>query len=271
MKKKIVIKRRPPTDEPGPKGFLSTGSSLLNMAISGHPDGGIPLGKYALLVGDSTSGKTLLSMTILAEAARNPELRGHRLVYDNVEDGMMMDIPGLFGTKLAERIEPPKKAKDGEPIYSESVQEFYYHLDDNLKKGPVVYILDSMDGLTSESEETHFQKAKKAAQAGKAAKGSYGDGKAKANSAGLRKALAGLRDTGSILIVIAQTRDNLDAGLFVPKKTRSGGHALRFYATVEVWSSLGGPIKRTVRGKERKIGDRIIFRVKKNRITGRLG
>ena len=102
------------------------------------------------------------------------------------------------------------------------------------------------------------------------AKGDYGDGKAKINSSGLRACLPRLRDTGSILIIINQTRDNINAGLFESKKTRSGGHALTFYATLELWSSVGGKLKKTVRGKDRVIGITSKIAVKKNRLTGRI-
>lgn len=253
------------------KKFLSTGCTLLNLACSGSPFGGYMKGKYYFLVGDSTSGKTFFSMTCMAEATRNENFKDYRLIYDNVEDGMLMDIPRLFGTEVNERIEPPATDDDGDPVYSGTIEEFYYNLDDAIKQAtPFIYVLDSMDGLSSEAEGKKFGEQKKASRSGKEAKGSYGDGKAKKNSSGLRRALAGIRDTNSILIIIAQTRDILDAAPFGPKKTRSGGHALKFYASVEIWTSLGGQIKRQVRGKQRKIGDKIRIRLKKNRVTGKL-
>ena len=228
-------------------------------------------GKYYFLVGDSTSGKTFFSMTCMAEATRNENFKDYDLIYDNVEDGMLMDIQRLFGAEVERRIEPPSTDDDGLPVYSETIEEFYYHLDDRIKTGrPFIYVLDSMDGLSSEAEGKKFGEQKKAHRGGKESKGSYGDGKAKKNSSGLRKALSGIRDTGSILIIIAQTRDILDAQMFGPKKTRSGGHALKFYATAEIWTALGGQIKRQVRGRQRKIGDKIRIRLKKNRVTGKL-
>lgn len=253
--------------------YLSTGSTLLNLAISGRPDGGIPAGKYAYFVGDSSSGKTFLALTTLAEAQISSHFRGYRIIFDNAEDGALMDFNRYFGQAVAERLEPAGVDKDGEPVASTTIEEFYFHLDDALdraEKGkPFIYVLDSMDALSSDYEGKKFGEAKTAAKKGRDAKGSYGDGKAKMNSTYLRRAISRLRDTGSVLIIISQTRDNIDAGMFEPQKTRSGGHALKFYAAVEIWTSVGGKLKKTVHDKDRQVGIVARLTVKKNRITGK--
>lgn len=254
------------------KDLLSSGSTLLNLACSNNPFGAFMKGKYYFLVGDSTSGKTFLSMTCFAEAMRHPFFKDYRLIYDNVEDGCLMDLEKLFGRKVADTVEPPAFSDDDEPVYSFMVEEFYYHLDDAIKEAksengkPFIYILDSMDSLSSEAEDDKFEEHKKAHEKGTQAAGSYGDGKAKKNSTGLRRVLNGLRDTGSILMIISQTRDNLGFGF--EKKTRAGGHGLKFYATTEIWTSCAGEIKKTVRGQKRSIGVKALCKVKKNRITG---
>jgi RecA/RadA recombinase len=251
------------------RNLLSTGSTLLNLACSGNPYGGFLRGKYYFIVGDSTSGKTFLSLTCFAEAVHNKSFKKHRLIYDNIEDGCLIDVDTLFGEDVADRIESPSQTKDGAPIYSRTIEEFYYHIDDAVKKNkPFIYVLDSMDGLSSEAEESKFNEHKKAHRKGTQSPGSYGDGKAKKNSEGLRKVLSGIRKSGSILLVLSQTRDNLGFGF--AKKTRAGGHALRFYATVEFWSSVLDTIKKTVKKKKRSIGVHISVEVKKNRITGLL-
>lgn len=244
--------------------LLSTGSTLLNLACTGQWHGGFMPGKYFFIVGDSASGKTFLSMTCFAEACINPAFDRHRLIYDNVEDGCLLDVERLFGRKVAARIESPARDQ-----HSRTVQEFYYHLDDAIERGdPFIYVLDSMDSLTSESELAKFGQQKAAFRKGREVPGSYGDGKARVNSEGLRKALIGLKSTGSILLIISQTRDNIGFGF--EKRTRSGGHALRFYATVEIWSRVMKRLKRDVKGKTRNIGVRVGLTTKKNRITGKL-
>ncbi len=253
--------------------LLSSGSTLLNLACTNNPYGAFAKGKFIFFVGDSTSGKTFLALTCFAEALRSPEFKDYRLIYDNVEDGCLIDLEALFGRKVATRVQPPAYDNNKAPIHSFTIEEFYYNIDDVInttKEGgpPFIYVLDSMDGLSSIAEGDKFKQHKEAYRKGKQVAGSYGDGKAKKNSEGLRKVRKGLLDTGSILIVISQTRDNIGMGFEI--KTRSGGHALRFYATHEIWTSLGGKIKKTVRGKERDIGIHTRVRLKKNRYTGQL-
>jgi len=250
--------------------LLSTGSTLLNLACTGNWKGGFAKGKYFFVVGDSASGKTFLTLTCLAEAAINPAFANYRFIYDDVEGGALMDIERFFGKQVAMRLSPPRKDVNGIPIYSQTAEDFYYHLDDCLLGDrPCIYILDSMDGLSSEYEGEKFKERKTAARKGKNVSGSYGDGKAKINSAGIRSMLYRLRDTGSILIVVNQTRDNVGGGMFEPRKTRSGGYALTFYATVELWSSVTKKITKMVRGTQRTIGVNCRVKVKKNRFTGR--
>jgi RecA/RadA recombinase len=262
--------------------LLSTGSTLLNLACSENPYGGFLKGKYYFLVGDSASGKTFLSMTCFAEATQNKHFKDYRFIYDNVEDGMLMNVEHLFNEQVADRIEPPGMTKDGTAIFSSTLEEFYFNVDDAIATGtPFIYILDSMDSLDTEADDKKFDQQKKAyrkAQARAAGEadtekvekvaGSYALSKAKGNSASLRKVLKGLRDSDSILIILSQTRDNI--GAMYGGKTRSGGHALRFYATTEIWSSIGEHLKKVVRGKSREIGVRVELRVKKNRQTGKL-
>ena len=268
--KQTLKTRKPKMEEVlGADNFLSTGSTLLNMALSGDPKGGFCKGKYFFLVGDSSSGKTFLSLTCLMEASLNPAFDNYRFIFDDVEGGALMDIAKFFGPQVVERMEPPARDKQG-PIYSATIEEFYFHLDDALQhKKPCIYILDSMDSLSSDYEEKKFLEKKKAHRKGTQAKGDYGDGKAKMNSSMLRPRIADIKDTGSILIIINQTRDNINAGMFEAKKTRSGGHALTFYATAEIWSSMGAKIVKNVLGKKRQVGVISNIRVQKNRISGR--
>jgi hypothetical protein len=264
--KEILLSRR---ERPTLEGALSSGSTLLNLACTDRPDVGFLIGGYYYIVGDSTSGKTWLSLSCFAEACRNKAFRDYRLIFDDVEGGALMDIEHYFGKEVARRMEPPK-VKKGQPVFSDTVESFYYHVSDCLSEGkPFIYVLDSQDSLSSDSAAKKFLKQKKASEEMEEAAGSYGDGKAKYHSEHLRQVLSGLRRTKSILIVIGQTRDNLGFGF--EKKTRAGGRALRFYANLEVWTSVEGKIKKTVREKERTIGANCLAEVRKNRVTGKVG
>jgi RecA/RadA recombinase len=252
------------------KDLLSTGSTLINLGCTGFREGGFVKGRYYFWVGDSSSGKTFFARTCLAEATINSEFNKYRLIYDDVEGGALMDTVKFFGQRLADRIEPPSLDKGGEPMYSETIEEFYYNLDDVIEEGkPFIYVLDSMDGLGSIAEQDKFSANKKKVRKGEDPTGSYGDGKAKVNSSSLRPIIPGLRDSGSILIILNQTRDNIGAGPFQPQKTRSGGHALTFYATIELWSSVGLDIKKSVNKKDRVVGTNLRIKIKKNRASGR--
>lgn len=248
---------------------LSTGSSMLNLACTGDIRYGFLTGHYYWFCGDSDSGKTFLCLTCFAEAANNPEFDGYRLIYDAPEGGALMDIERFFGRRVLERLEPPARCDDGTPRHSSIIQEFYFNVDDAVRDGrPFVYVLDSHDCLSSKEEATKFDEIKKAYRRGKEKKltGTYGDGKAKFNSANLRKLMGPLESSGSILIVISQTRDSFS---MFESGSASGGRALKFYATLQLWSTQAGKIKRNVRGKDRQLGINAKVRVKKNRATGR--
>jgi RecA/RadA recombinase len=269
LKSRLLTKRTPEMDDSkvSQKELLSTGSTLLNLACSGRASGGFRKGKYYLIVGDSDSGKSFLSMTCFAEASINPNFADYNLVYDNTEDGMLADMEKFFGKEVKRRLKPPALDKHKEPMFSATVQEFYYNLTNWLGKGPCIYVLDSMDALSTEEELEHFEKRKKAHEEETQASGSFGMSKAKANSAGLRIARPMLKETGSILIIVSQTRDRIGFGF--EKKTRSGGHAQKFYTTVELWTSIKAKLKTKYKNKTITIGTLSQVKVKKNRQTGR--
>ncbi|GAG08986.1 unnamed protein product, partial [marine sediment metagenome] len=130
--------------------WVSTGSVLLNLACSGRSYGGFAKGHYYFVVGDTASGKTFLSLTCLAEASINPNFDDYRFIYDNGEDGALMNIARFFGQRVADRMEPPAM-ENGEPVFSRLAEDMYFHLDDAVEDGrPFIYIQDSMDVLDSE-------------------------------------------------------------------------------------------------------------------------
>jgi hypothetical protein len=266
LKRELTRKRKtePP---PGPEDFLSSGCTVLNLAASGSRRGAFAAGHYYWLVGDSTSGKTFLGMTCFAEAMRNSRFQDYRLIYDQPEKGALMDIQRYFGTAVAERLEAPTPAGES----SKTIEDFQDNLDDAVLAGkPFIYLLDSADALGSESEDDKFEEQKAARRKGRDPKGSMTDGKAKKHSSGLRRILRGLQKTGSILIIISQTRDNINpfTAKFNPK-VHAGGKALKFYATLEIWSSVKMKIRRPVKGKDRTVGVMVKLVTKKNRFTGK--
>jgi len=249
---------------------LSTGSTLLNLACTGRPDEGFLPGNYYYLVGDSSSGKSFLSLTCLAEAANHPTFQDYRFIFDNAENGALMNIRKFFGKRVAEKLEPPKGTIT-KPEYSRTVEDFYYNVDDAFESGtPFLYILDSMDALSSLDEEENFEESKKAREKDKKAPGSFGTSKARVNSSHLRILFNRLRKEGrSILLVISQTRQNIGYGAMFNPKTRGGGQALTFYAAMEIWTSVKGHVKTKAKGRDVEQGIYCSARTKKNRLSGK--
>lgn len=259
------VKRKPPK-------LLNTGSTLLNLACSGRIDGGFPAGEYILFIGDTDSGKTWACLNCFAEAAISKHFSGHRFIYDGPEGGALMDIERYFGKKVFEKLEPPAIHKDGTRKDSETVEEFYYNVSDALAKDePFIYVLDSVDSLTSKADAKKFRQQRRAYQKEEDAKGSYGTAKAKVHSEFVRTLPTKLKRTGSIVIIINQTRDNIGfTAMFGEKKTRSGGRALEFFACMRLWSSVKKKLKKQLKnGKKIQVGNLVRVQVKRSRLTGK--
>lgn len=278
--KKALLAKKPKAKPDADSDFLSTGSTLLNLAITGNPFHGFRKGLVYRLVGDSGALKTWLVLTSMAEAVNSPSFKSHRIIYDNGEEGAQMDMPRYFGRRMAERLEAPRTV-NGKPKYSGKIEEFYFNVDDALHEDdPFIYGLDSMDSLSSEDETKKFDQLKRfarkdrkkqeeAIESGKEPKGSYGDGKAKKNAANLRRIIDPLREKESILLIISQAKDNIGAGFWEDSKTASGGKSLKFFSSVEIWTSVKRELTKNVRDKKRQIGIVVTCWVRKNRTTGR--
>lgn len=249
--------------------LLSSGSTLLNLACSGKWSGAFLKGNYYHFVGDSQAGKTWLALATLAEASISKAFGHYRLIYDNGENGALMNIERFFGSELAEKLEPPSKGRDDVPVFSTTSEELYFHIDDAVEYGePFIYVQDSLDVLDAEADAEKFTADKRAYRKGKETKGTYAMDKAKVNSSRLRRVINGLRKTGSILFVISQTRDNIGPGATYNPRTYAGGRSLKFYAQLQIWYAVKKKLTKEVRGKERQLGILSKIDVKKNRLTG---
>lgn len=259
--KKAVVEEEDIEDEPfDPADFVSSGSTLLNLALTNHPDCGWKLGRMANIIGDSGAGKTVLCVTGLAETANNDKKKDVALLFDDAENAFEFNVRKMFGRKTEERLEqidPP----------SDNIEQFGDNLSDAVKQGdPFVYVLDSFDSLGCEDDTKHIESERLIRQ-GKSkgkSKGSYGTAKPKLASQLLREECGKLSQSKGALLIISQTRDNLSPFSF-EKKTRSGGRALKFYATHEVWVIYTGAIKQ----RDRLVGAETELKVRKNKITGK--
>lgn len=252
-----------------PEDLLSSGCSVFNMAATGTTKGAFVKGHYIHFVGSSGSGKTWQALTILAEAANNKNFDDYELIYDGPENGAFDTIFKYFGAKLKSRIVNPKLEKDLQTS-SKTTEDFYFTLHTLQKnKKKFVYVLDSMDALHSAADEAKLDEdASKHAKGKKSEKGSYGTGKAKDNSTYLRSIVNKLSETGSILIVISQTRKTIGMGAMFNPETYSGGDALTFYSHMRVWTKIKKTLKKDINGKKYVYGNILQYTIKKNRIEG---
>ena len=259
----------------GADNLLSCGSSLVNLACSGNADGAFLKGRYYIIVGASGAGKTWMTHAIFAESTIHPVFRKYRLIRDIPESGADFDVERFFGRKTASRIEeawPGRTDEHGNPIpNSRTVEEFYDNVNRKLDEAEqagtgIIYVLDSMDALGSESFSKSVEENMQAREKGAEVKGSYGDGKAKVNSQRLRDICLRLDVSGSFLFIICQERDAI--GALHAGKTFSGGNALLFYACLQLWMKRLSPITAAIGGKARNLGTMTKCQVMKNRLTG---
>ena len=238
--------------------LLSTSSTLLNLAFSGKASGGIPKGTVIHYVGDSDSGKTFFGLSLFAEAAKSKHFKDYDLRFWNAEGGAMMDRIHFFGDAVAERLQEENP---------ETVEDFFHSMDDAFESDrPFVGLLDSMDALYPKAWLKKFKQNKKEAADGKDESGGYGMEKAKILSENLRRLRSRIRKSGSILVIISQTRDNV-GGVF-EKRTVSSGKALKFYSALQLWTTYKETLKKSVRGVPRPIGIVSKIDIKKNHING---
>jgi RecA/RadA recombinase len=238
---------------------LSTGNTLLNLALTDTVDVGYLPDNYYYYVGSSRSGKSWTAFTCFAEACANKAFKDYSLVFHDIENGAQFDVAHYFGSATAKRVEYRTP---------EHLEAFYDDMDASLEKGPGIHILDSMDALRPAAEAKTIKRQAAARAKGDKDVGTYGTDKAKINSARIRNVVNRLQKHGSIFLMISQTRDNIGFTAQLNPTTRSGGKSLTFYAHLEIWTSVVEKIRVKVNAKDRTAGSVIRAEVKKNRQTG---
>lgn len=262
----IIEKTEKPVEkrEYDEKDLIPTGSTLFNLACSDAPFGGWRLGKMSNLIGDSSSGKTFVALTTLAEASKLDRFKEYELIYIDVEEACEFDIPYLFGNSLYERMQI--YSKHTKPRKVETIEDFIDFIIALSDAGkPYIVILDSFDALTSEDDIKKALEDKKAREKGKEPSGTYGVSKPKAFTKFCSLNLGKIAELDSFLLVVSQTRDNLGFGAMFKPKTRSGGNALKFYSTHEIWLS----VDKAEKDLNLKIGHGVQAKFTKNKLTGK--
>lgn len=243
--------------------FIPSGSIMLNLAITETLNNGFPLGRISTVPGGSTSGKTILALSCLAECCLIDRLEDHLLIHDDAEERQDFNTEKLFG-ELYNRLQNPPNG------ISETVEDWQNNVMYLIKeKKSFIYILDSFDALSSQAElEKEMRRALESAKTEEGARkiaGSYNMEKAKGVGKIFRMIKRGLADTDSAVIVTQQIRQKINTGFGKPYTT-SGGEAPFFYSHVRPWLTKTETLKKN----GQKIGVKTKANIEKNSITGKL-
>lgn len=225
--------------------LVSSGCSLLNLALTNTVDVGYRTGRIVNIVGDKSTGKTLLAIEVMSYAYHMLRKKyDMKLIYDEGE--------AAFDKEYASKLGLPIDKIDFRE--SETVEEWYVSLEKEVeskeKKDFTIYVLDSLDALVSEEEmEQDFNKS------------GFGMSKQKQMSKLFRRLVRKLRSNNILLIIISQLRDKIGV-TFGETKTRAGGRALDFYASQIIWLY---EIKKVKKGNL-VVGLDIKAKIKKNKL-----
>jgi RecA/RadA recombinase len=248
--------------------LIPIGSTMFNLACSNNAFGAFKKGKLANLIGDSHAGKSILAMTMLAMCANMSRFDDYKLIYDDIEEADDFDHEYMFGKNFDKRVEAPKYI-EGQPDFSGNIEDWQDNIHTFLEqKTPFIYVTDSFDALHSEEDEKKAVEQYNDRKKGKETKGTFGTAKAKSASFALRRIRKKLKHTNSFILIVSQTRDNINAVSFAPK-TRSGGKALKFYSSHETWGAVVKSLDKTVDGIKDIIGTNTRWKFTKNKLTGR--
>lgn len=231
--------------------FIGTGSSMLNLAISGQVNGGWPLGDMANIMGPSDVGKTLIMLTMFAEAVKDKRFDKYDFQYQAIETGLYFPLREMFGENI-ERMEIFKKS----PY---TIQEWQAMMLEKTKK-KYIGVLDSINALTTKDDL-------KAASDGQIGKGGYRTEVPIVLSSILSPIVGSLQKHNSLLLTVSHAKKGLDP--YGPKWRKSGGASVDLFSSVVVLLTKIRDIKEKIRGTEEKLGEYIQAKIMRSRITGK--
>ena len=217
-----------------PVEVISTGCLTLDMALG---IGGVPRGRIVEIYGPESSGKTTVSLHIIAEAQKN----GGIVAFIDAEHALDPKYAQNLGVNL-------ESLYVSQPDTGEQALEIAEQL---VKSGAIdVLVVDSVAALTPKAEiEGDMGQAQMGAQA-------------RLMSQALRKLTAIINKSKTCVIFINQLRDKVGV-MFGSPETTTGGKALKFYASIRLDIRKGEPIKD---GKE-VIGNKTKAKVVKNKLA----
>jgi recombination protein RecA len=213
---------------------IPTGSLGLDIALG---IGGLPRGRIVEIYGPESSGKTTLTLHIVAEAQK----RGGVCAFIDAEHALDVNYAKKLGVKTDELLV-------SQPDFGEQALE----ITDMLVRSNAVdvIVVDSVAALTPKAE----------------LEGEMGDAhvglQARLMSQALRKLTAAIAKSRTMVVFINQIRMKIGV-MFGSPETTTGGNALKFYSSVRLDIRRIGAIKKD----EDVVGNRTRVKVVKNKMA----
>ena len=213
---------------------VSTGSLGLDIALG---VGGLPRGRVIEIYGPESSGKTTLTLQVIAQMQKV----GGTCAFIDAEHALDTGYAQKLGVNLQEML-------ISQPDTGEQALEI---VDALVRSGSVdLVVIDSVAALTPKAE----------------LEGEMGDSlpglQARLMSQALRKLTATIKKTNTMVIFINQIRMKIGV-MFGNPETTTGGNALKFYASVRLDIRRTGSIKKA----EEVIGSETKVKVVKNKVA----
>jgi recombination protein RecA len=213
---------------------ISTGSLALDIALG---SGGLPMGRIVEIYGPESSGKTTLTLELIAAAQRE----GKTCAFVDAEHALDPIYAGKLGVNIDELLV-------SQPDTGEQALEI---CDALARSGAVdVLVVDSVAALTPKAE----------------IEGEMGDShmglQARMLSQAMRKLTGNLKQSNCMCIFINQIRMKIGV-MFGNPETTTGGNALKFYASVRLDIRRTGSIK----DGDEVVGNETRIKVVKNKIA----
>ncbi len=215
---------------------VSTGSLGLDLALG---IGGLPRGRVVEIYGPESSGKTTLTLQVIAEMQK----MGGTAAFIDAEHALDPQYAQKLGVNVSELL-----------ISQPDTGEQALEIADMLVRSSAVdvVVIDSVAALTPKAE----------------IEGEMGDShvglQARLMSQALRKLTANIKRTNTLVIFINQIRMKIGV-MFGSPETTTGGNALKFYASVRLDIRRIGAIKK---GDE-VVGSETRVKVVKNKVSPR--
>ena len=213
---------------------VSTGSLGLDIALG---VGGLPRGRVVEIYGPESSGKTTLTLQVIAEMQKI----GGTCAFIDAEHALDIQYAQKLGVNLQELL-------ISQPDTGEQALEI---VDALVRSGSIdLIVIDSVAALTPKAE----------------LEGEMGDSlpglQARLMSQALRKLTSNIKKTNTMVIFINQIRMKIGV-MFGNPETTTGGNALKFYASVRLDIRRTGNIKKG----EEVIGSETKVKVVKNKVA----